>query len=602
MELERKEMHGVLLPFAQGKEFYLRRGRYRVDRGDYWEALPLLRKAWSLSRRDAEAPLLLAEAYSEMGCGQMALDTLLNMVWRCDELPSQFDYLIGCEYLAVQDFDMALECFRRFHEKNPSTADLSYEMKEIGRILEDIDVSQWEGAFPDGDATENGAQILAQHGAKLIDRGEYESAVENLNMALEAYPDSDEFRVSLALALWMAGRCDEALDYCHQVLFHDPRNMQAHCLLALIGEQTGDQALRDREMEIIPALAKEAPDDVFRAAITAGELGEHTIAQELLLLCVEEHPYEPWIMHALGASSSMRGDFKTARLAWRRMSRLMPSDPVLHYYLRALKKEESRETESEKTGREDRFPYFFTLPEAEIRAQTKRLACLVNPFFIQKKTDEGEGALFPAEDLIRWGVANGKNTLQNKCIFLALRQGQHHRREIIHLLRQMLATASLGAAQQKGIADVLYCLAATEPYYAWGKQGRTEEAARLPDWVVQLDEGRQAPLRELEERMLDDEMSFRLAQWLWRDYLQRLNQQELPTEKAACFAAALSVMVGRCRGEKCTVPEEAAAFGIRVPELENTLTAMRDTFSASAQRKRRLRKVNRRHRKRAAIN
>lgn len=566
------DMRGILLPFEQNRDFYLRRGRMHLDEGNDWEALPLLLRAHEMDPDDGDTSLLLAEVYSEMGCNDLACQVLFNMLWQCQELPQQYEYLLGCELLLQQDFERAIPAFQRFNQQDIDDKEIRLEMNEVSQILENIDIGSWEDTVNEQATEENSSHILIRQGDRDMEAGEYETALNAFRQAYELSPLSEEISTSLALGLWTSGDNEEAEKICREILNEHSDNMRAHCLMAMIYDQNGNEVLKQEQLDIIMELAYEDVNETFCAAVAVGELGEHELAAKLLPYCEDIQPYNQNILHASAVNALMLGNEEGARQAWSRLRRIMSDDPILLFYLHSL--DDGRDLEHMQC------PYFFALPEDVAKSYVEKIELLSNPF--QKWPAHDESTEMEIDEILRWTLQQESQTLLCAASMVAVRFGQWQRAKAIVMLREALVCQTgLHEKTRQSFADALYALGATEPYFQYCSDGAVALAVPLAGiekrWVgdaaVVYDCYRKNSSNEQEEQT-------RVFLWLWNLFLHAMGREKFLLGEPEYYTAALYLLVRQCiqTEEQLEIETVARKFGVAESEVAATLIMLEESL------------------------
>lgn len=118
-------------------------------------------------------------------------------------------------------------------------------------------------------------------GIALMEADRPARAVASLERATGLDPDDAEFRAYLALALYRCARMEEALPHARQAVEADAALPDAHSVLALLIERTGDHAAAD---EHLARAAKLDPDRFpLPSRMSEEEFGTHVANARSLL-------------------------------------------------------------------------------------------------------------------------------------------------------------------------------------------------------------------------------------------------------------------------------------------------------------------------------
>ncbi len=563
--MNKDKARGEIRPFAQGTAFFVRRGNARAEEGDVLEALGLYLKATEQEPSNVEAWFRLAETYADMGCYDLSNKALLGMTWRCDAVPPSFFYRLGCNYVALQMYEIALECFRRYTQ-NLEEIGVTPESEEISELLAAIELDGTEGLFPDGDAIENGARIFARHGERQLHEGDFDGAIAQLLHAHGMAPDLPEITTSLAVAYWAKQRYVKARDLCEEALAKAPSYAKAHCLLAMVARSTGDDVLLARSVETLSQIDHESVEDTFQAAVTLGEVGAHQAAAPLLRRCLFEDPYNLAMMHASAVNAYALRDAALATDVWSKLHRLMPDDAVAAYFDALGRKA--------KAGHWLRLtpPYAFLLPDKEMK---KRIALLKR---LQKAPSEAPldspNALEIADALL-WGLQHGGESAQAAAIpliplFLSDRAEA--------LLRDYLFQDSTKEANKNAAMNELHRMGIDGPYLAMLPEGLTEVSVwNETDW-----DRLPAPYGVTAQLLIDicaehgENDIARRGLDLWQDFVASLGAHgSFPAiRKPENYAAALAYIAKQSLAQRFTQREAAEQFHAKISGVARAIDAI----------------------------
>jgi Flp pilus assembly protein TadD len=133
-------------------------------------------------------------------------------------------------------------------------------------------------------------------GIALMVRAEFESAVTELQLAIELNPSNGRAYSNLGYLLAMAGRPDDGIPHCERGLAlnpHDPRNAHYLAMQALtqLTARRYDDAVRSAEKAV--QRRTDNPEPYLYLAASLGHLGRLPEAQAALDLCLRIRPDYP---------------------------------------------------------------------------------------------------------------------------------------------------------------------------------------------------------------------------------------------------------------------------------------------------------------------
>ncbi|NLJ40739.1 MAG: tetratricopeptide repeat protein [Clostridiales bacterium] len=354
-----------VIPFDQNGQFYHKKAKKHMDNNNYLDALNFYRKAVEKEPKNVEYLLGLAEVFTEMGCFDQSSKVLFTVLQK-ERARSDCYFGLGCNFLGMQDYKRAFECFKKYIEIDPAGL-YSDEANDLMDILEDYDHYERYGELNILDLTRDNAYGLATEGKDLLDRGDYEKAISKLEKAVKIEPNMDFVKNNLSLALFCAGKLDEAIDISLEVIEKDPRNIHANCNLCLfLNERDGVKAGQEY-LDRIVNLKTQDPEEIHKIAVTLCELKEHSMANLILKQLLHYRPYDIRVLHYVAASFFNMGKFKEAFRYWDKIRKIDPDNTISGYYMRWAQDCINGKREGEE------ITYHFQVSYAEVLRRVKEL-------------------------------------------------------------------------------------------------------------------------------------------------------------------------------------------------------------------------------------
>lgn len=529
-----------MLPFVQDVEFFLRRAKYNTEQDQHWEALLLYRKAVEVAPGDFRARQGLSDTYSNLGCNYTAMRCYLDGLWACVEqtggtgLPGDFEYRLAHKFIAVEEYALGMRCFQRFlHDLN--SADYIAERTLAEKLIYLWDETQEGSEVCVEEMEDLGAWLQVQSGLSLLRNGDVEGGIALLEEARDAAPENVEIALTLATSLWPLKDYREAVSICKEVIELEDDNLQAHCLLALIADETGDQALRKQEMLTLRTLAYYSPQDVFQAGMSLADLQDYEHAHFLFREGYHRAPNHVWMAHAYAACSMIVGQPSLASDVYMRLRRLMPENPTIFYYEQKCLR--CQQVIEEKNILTQEFPLVFVLPEQDTEICRDRIAKLANPFVVVNLKQEGIG-LEDLPMLLRWGLEREDGDWQRLALLTALRMEE---KVAVSILKSYLVLPDIWCKAKRAACDILFCLRAEKEYVSWEAGGAARMYSDLAKAYIQTVEDTALPFKQMEKTGELSGREMRATVYLWRQYIQ-LSDQTPPPEEAVCYGNAMRLL------------------------------------------------------------
>lgn len=500
-----------MLSFEQDVAFFLRRAERNVELDQYWEALQLYRKAMEVAPQDFRVWQGISDTYSNLGCNFTALRCYLGALWNCPTQPGDYEYRLAHKFIAVEEYSLGMRCLRRFIYDNGS-GDFVAE-----RTLAEKLIFLWDEASETDQATEEvedlSAWLQVQVGLSRLREGDTEDGIETLIEAYKSAPGNIDIALVLATSFWPMKRYAEAIEVCNAVIEMEDDNLQAHCLLALIADETGDQALCKHEMQILRSLAYYSPQDIFRAGLSLADLKDHEHAHLLLKEGYQRAPNNVWLSHAYAACSMIVGQRTIAADVYMRTRRLLPQDPGIFYFEQKCARWQGGDVDRDVMIQE--FPMVFGLPEADAERLRNAIASHANPFTV---TDL-ECADIPEDELpmlLRWGLEKDDGDWQRLALLLALRMDKE---TAVSILQAYLVLPDKWCKAKLAACDILFCLGVEEPSVSWTEEGRQQLESRFASAYKADMENDKLPFHAMQKNGKVSDRELRVAVYLWQQFL-----------------------------------------------------------------------------------
>jgi len=554
-----------VISFDQNGEFYHRKARKHMDNSNYLNALNLYRKAVEKEPQNVEYLLDLAEVFTEMGCYDQSSRVLFTIL---QKEKARFDcyFGLGCNFLGMQDYDKAIECFEKYLDIDPYGI-YSEEARDLLEVLEDYEYYFDEN--PDGfDSGESNIYTLATEGKDLLDQGEYKEAIKKLEKVICLDPDLLFVKNNLALAYFCAGRLNQAIDLSLDVIEREPQNIHANCNLCLfINERDGAKA-GEKYLDAIIDFKTQDPEEIHKIAVTLCELKEHERANLVLKRLLQYKPYDIRILHYVAVSCFNLGKYREAYKYWRKIDRIDPDNTVSDFYLKLVQEY----LNGDKTGGE--ISYHFQVPYDEILLRIKKLNSIL-------KLDEKSLLIKWRYDdsfrmLLYWGLELNDKLIKKAILNVV---ASFNDRKAEEFLREFLLRISESEELKTEALGLLKQMSAQEPYMAYVDDGLVEvkvdileeDAFIIPSdmevviqTAVNMMEGR------YEEGYQDD------VRQIWTKFLKSLYPNELPRiKKYEAWAAAIELYYCMEHGIYVKNKDVSDHYGISYSSLYNNYNRIR---------------------------
>lgn len=456
-----------VVPFEQSGQFYHKKARKHMENNNYINALNLYRKAIEKEPDNIEYLLDISEVFTEMGYYDESNRILFSILQK-DKSRVDCYFGLGCNFLGLQEFDKAEECFERYLVMDPhgmyweDAHDLLYVLKSHEYFVDD---------FEESDSDKKELYQIALRGKDLLDRGKYEEAIRELEKVAKRDSTLIFAKNNLALAYFCVGKLNQAIEISKEVLDEDPYNVHANCNLALFFYENGDTEACGEAIQVVLGLNPEDPEDIHKIAVTLCELKEHDKANRYLRKLLQYKPYDIRVLHYYAVSCFNLGRYKEALLYWDKIAKIDPRNSISTFYKRMAN---NCIINGEECDRE--LPYHFQVPYDEIIRRIKAL----NEFF--RLTDDELSEKWKENEYFRsllyWGLDLNDSLIKRAILNVV---ASFRDEEAEEFLRLFLLRKNEDKKLKQEVVDLLKEIDAAEPYIAYIDNDIVEIKVEIPE-------------------------------------------------------------------------------------------------------------------------
>lgn len=520
-----------VVPFEQNGEFYYRKAQKYIDNNNYFNALGCYRKAAEKEPDNFDYLLDLAEIFTEMNCYEDSNQVLLYLI-QDDEVSSSECYFgIGCNFLGLQDYDKAQECFMKYLKLDPK-GEFSEEAQDLLDILETQDIYQDDlGICYDQKKIQ--LYKMANKGKEYLDQGNYKKAIAQLEKVLKDDPSLTFVTNNLALAYFCQNQIDKAIILSESILNDDPQNVHANCNLVLFYNEIGVKDKSEFYLKIIMEFHTEEPEELYKISVTLCEMKCHMEAQKRLKNLLLYKPYDKKILHYLAVAFFNTMHYKEALGYWDKIDKIDPGNTIAiyykHYVVQCMKGE----------IQDLNLVYHYQVPYEEIVKRIKRINNIIKSPIedIKSRWNKNEHLKI----LLLWGLELNDVIIKRNIIMLIASLKDYKAEKI---LRQFLLRKNETDALKKEILTLLKQIGAKEPYVAYMKNSIVEVRVN----ILAINGGKVPAeyqkilglvLRKMRRRYSVDYIKDIVS--IWDNYIQRIAPSFPQIYKQEAWAAALEL-------------------------------------------------------------
>ena len=548
---------GKVLQFAQDGEFYYRSGSSKLEKNDLVGAIASYRMALKLDPQNYDAVLGIAEILTAMGRTEES-NRLLMVKLREEERPAEAYFGMGCNFFAQREYDQARMSFDKYLDEEPD-GEFAYTAYDMAEAIDDGTAR----AYQDGPAASPG-YAEAEQARRLMDKEDFKGAIELLEKTVERYPELAYARNSLALCYYCVHDYSKATDQVGAVLKDDPRNIQAHCNLAIFMRGARDDIGLKRQVDYLKTVETEDPDDLNRMCITFMDLREFAAALPIAKKLCSKKSYDPALTHRLALCAYYTGDWAYALSCYDKLLRIDGEDSIARFYKGVCR--------AAIMGAPKAMSLMlnYQVPAEEVIARIKKL----NEYIhiprerLMEMWKEGGDVRTAA----KWGLTLPDSSVKRAILSFIASFRDEAAEEI---LRDFALRKEESTELKRDTFAMLKAIDAKEPYLSYIDGELVESRVSL---VPMMPKGMPKAYGEVMEscvsymRGIRDDACISAAVSIWSKYVSGLSGYQ-PISKGQIMALAAALEYEACRkcGEKVTKLELCSKYGISMIRFNNAM-------------------------------
>ncbi len=351
-----------VVSFERSPEFYFDLGYKYIQKGNLKTALRYIQKAAKAKPEDAFVQFNYAGLLAELGDIELSTEVLLRIVESIAPGYAECYFGLGCNYLQLQKLKKAIEYFEKylavdpdgeFAEESEDLLDMLVMIKDANNNLDDDELDK--------------IYKLEEEAIAMLEKKEYDKAVEMFESVVELLPNAVPARNNLSLTHYYLGNVEKAIELAREVLNYEPDNVHASCNLAVYYNRVNYDSWVEKQVKSIKMLNTDNPDYLFKIADTLGTLGRHSDSYKCYKRLISIETSNPLYTHYTAAAAFNSGRLKEAIRLWEDLKQLDAENFLSDYYI-ALASEYME-------GKEKPEPllYIYQLPKDEVNSRIDKI-------------------------------------------------------------------------------------------------------------------------------------------------------------------------------------------------------------------------------------
>lgn len=560
-----------VIPFDQDGEFFYRKACKYVKDNRYIDALNFYRKAVEKEPENIDYMLDLAEVFTEMTYFDES-NKLLFSILENDDSVSDCYFGLGCNFLGLQEYDKAEECFEKYLDRAPNGV-YSEDAKELLEILRDEQF--YLDVFDEFEFIDQKIYKMASKGKVLLDDGEYEKAARQLQKVLKLDPTLVFAKNNLALAYFCMSKLDRAIELSKEVLDVFPSNVHANCNMAIFLQEKGDSEGKQKYTDSILNLPTDDVEDLHKIAVTLCELKEHQKANIYLKMLLQYKPYDVKILHYTAVSAFNLRRFREAMEYWDKVDKLSPYNTISNFYKRYT------QNLLRYNGEFKELPYGFQVPYEEVVFRVKKINEIFNtPKSELKEKWESNDSL---KALLIWGLELNDDTIKRAILNTVASFGDQNAERF---LRDFILKRDENKDLKKDALTMLKQIGAKEPYIAYVDDNIVEVKVNIIDMSrikipKELQNIADFTISNMEDRYSDGYQE--QIKDLWVKFIKAQYPDKVPRiRKKEAWAAALELYYCMKNDIKISKGEIIDYYGISYKTLDTNYKKLVNVLEVQA--------------------
>lgn len=329
-----------IIPMFSSSNGLLELAKKKAARGDYIDALGLVRRVIACEPDNADAYVQLVDRLICMDCTDAALRETGKFIARFGEFHPLSLYMLAACYYAVGEYAAALDVYDIIYARDPEEVYTDAELDVLSEIMADCEYAlgfDSEDCEPEPDCIQDISDYerrrVFERVEGLIDSGQYDDIIATLEPYLRRHPGDYAMRNFLLTSFYCAKEFDAGADYLRSIKPGSLRTIQDHCIAALIYQGAGMEDAAEKECNILLTLNATEVHEQIRVYTVLASFNSHQ--SDLIGISkqyYEMHPYSKIIIHCYARSLILNGEFAAAEKLYDKILRIEPDDLIAPSY------------------------------------------------------------------------------------------------------------------------------------------------------------------------------------------------------------------------------------------------------------------------------
>lgn len=464
-----------IVSFDVGVEKLLNIAYKKIEKSDYLNAIPVLKKALQDDEENVDAMLELATLYSKMGM----IDVSNRYAYSALSIEHNEIslYLLGNNFFKMHMYDRGISYYKRLLEMYPEGSYASYVEMVIERY-EDKSIAGREIKL----------MKMTRKGKKYIEKEQYQKAIRLFSMLVKVSPEHLFLKNNLAMAYFYNKEYDKAIRLCREVISKRRYDVHANCNLAMFYYKQKNKYEYNIQKNKLDKLKPGNQEEYIKLVTTYCEIKSHEDVVRISRQAIMTYSYDTTYMFFMAAAYYNLGKVNKSLSTYHDILKIDEDNYIAHYYIKSIKS----------LMKPKKIDYYNQLPVVAIIDTVKRLRNLDEmPVEKLKEYWTGEDRL-----AVIWGTRYRDDGIKRICYEIL---GKLANAESERDLRNVLFSFNTSDELKKDVLAALRLMDAKQPYSAYfsGEILDVKVAVAAVEGVKEL-ERPQKVIDILKECMADD--------------------------------------------------------------------------------------------------
>lgn len=426
-----------IVEFDVGASKLLNIAYKKIDKSEYLNAVPILKKALKEDPQNVDVLLELSLAYSRMDM----VDKSNEYAYRALSIGHNETslYLIGNNFLKIHNYDKGVSYFKRLLSMYPDGEHAEYA-EIIASRLEDNGETDREKKL----------LRLTKKGREFIESGQYKKAVRLFSLLSFYAPNETSIKNNLSMAYFYDGKPEKAIKICKEIFMKKRYDVFANCNLALFYYRQKNKYELHRQKEKLLRIKPATQDEFIKLISTYCDMKCHEEVIRIVKQAAMTYSYDLTYLFFLAAANYNLGNVNKSLSLFHDILKVDEDNYIAYYYIKAINS----------LMKPKSIDYYNQLPIVAVIDCVKRLRALAEMPCEELRAKWNE----ESQMVVMWGTKY-KDDLIKKISFSILSSVGNE--ECERKLRSALFSVNLTDDIKKDVLASLRFMDAAQPYAAY---------------------------------------------------------------------------------------------------------------------------------------